>query len=382
MKKILFIGPLPPPYAGPEIATKLFLDSDLQKRFDIIHLNTTVRKSNAQKGKIDLTGLVGLIKFLVRLIYLQIRHRPEIVYYPITATLIGWIRDSACIIISTLLSNKIVIHLRAGHFRLFYEHSHPKIKKWIKFLLNRCTLVIVQSNKLRNQFQGLVRDEKIQVLYNAVSCNDFSNLSLLSKNRSTYKVLFLGHLSYAKGYCTVLKAIPIIVKEFRNIEFQFAGTKKIKETNIFYDQVTGQKLCFENPDEIYNKYIRANRLDSHVHYLGNVYGNDKMQLFANADIFILPSYSEGFSLSVLEALASGLVVVTTPVGALGEIIEDGNNGFTIKPGDVMALAENIIYLLQNDYKRKAMGYYNKQFARNHFDISIIAQQLGDFFDKI
>ena len=74
-------------------------------------------------------------------------------------------------------------------------------------------------------------------------------------------------------------------------------------------------------------------------------------------------------------------MVTTPVGALGEIVEDGRNGFTIKPGDVTALSEKILHLLQNQDKRKAMGYYNREYVRNHFDISIIAQQLGDIFDR-
>lgn len=71
-------------------------------------------------------------------------------------------------------------------------------------------------------------------------------------------------------------------------------------------------------------------------------GREKVDLFQSAMIYILPSYGENLPFSLLEAMALGLPVVTTPVGAIPEIVKDGQNGFLVEPGDVRALASSVI----------------------------------------
>lgn len=380
--RVLFVGPYPPPYAGPEVGTKLLLESALKERFRLIHLNTNVRKSNADKGKINATLLAGFVVFVARLKMKIFRHWPTIVYYPITATLIGWVRDSACILISRCFGRKMVIHLRGGHFRIFYEDQNGLVKLWIRFLLNRCELVLVQAAALRKNFQGLVPDEKIKVLYNAIDCADFQMTPIVKTDDRKMRVLFVGHLSFAKGYCDLLKAVPLILMQHPEVVFQFAGTKIKKSSNVFFNQLTGERLINEDPDEVFNEEIASRQLEEKTEYLGIISGETKRSIFHSADIFVLPSYSEGFSLAILEAITAGLAVVTTPVGASAEIVLEGQYGYLVKPGDIHELSKKILFLLNNPEKLVEICRANREYARNSFDIARISGILGDYFDQI
>src|SRR5437667_12536943 len=76
-------------------------------------------------------------------------------------------------------------------------------------------------------------------------------------------------------------------------------------------------------------------------YLGPVPMNRRAVFFKQADFFVLPTYAEGMPVSVIEAMAAGLPVITTPVGGTPELITEGVEGWMVEPGDVGALAEKI-----------------------------------------
>ena len=82
--------------------------------------------------------------------------------------------------------------------------------------------------------------------------------------------------------------------------------------------------------------------------MGIVSGHEKLNLMRKSWLLALPSYSEGFSRSVLESMAAGIPILTTPVGANKDIIVSGYNGILVDPGDVESLAKNIINLIISD----------------------------------
>src|ERR1051325_5918869 len=82
--KVMFVGPYPPPYSGPELGMKQFLESELAARFRIKFLKTNFRASNADKAKIGITAAFWTMIFHLRLLRNLILFRPRITYYPIT----------------------------------------------------------------------------------------------------------------------------------------------------------------------------------------------------------------------------------------------------------------------------------------------------------
>ncbi len=377
--KVLFIGPYPPPYAGPEMGMKLFLDSSLKDEFQIFFLNTNVRKSNATKGRVNFTLFLAFFRFVFSLLYMIIRYRPALAYYPVTATQIGWIgRDIWCLVICRLLRVKCVIHLRGSHFRLNYEQFHPLVRRLVRWSCKTVSAAIVQAECLRDQFEGLTPDERIKVLYQAIDTSEYDNPDLDDYQRG--KILFLGHLTKAKGYIDILRCMESVVANCSEAHFYFAGTIFKGEPNVFFNEYTGAPLVYEDP-YIMREEIQSGPLNEHYHELGMISGDELINHLRSADILALPSYSEGFSRAILEAMSLGKPIIFTPVGAHAEIMKHKVNGLMSEPGDIGQLFENIKRLLQNQNMRRWIAEHNYRYTREMFDITVVAKELSDIINE-
>ncbi len=377
--RLLFIGPYPPPYSGPEMGMRLFLESSLKDEFQIFFLNTNVRKSNATKGRFDFTAFLAFFRFVFSLLYMIIRYRPALAYYPVTATQVGWIgRDLWCLAICRILRVKCVIHMRGSHFRLNYERFNPIAKRLVRWSCKTASTVIVQAECLKQQFDGLVPNDRIKVLYQAIDTSKYDNPDLDNYQRG--KILFLGHLTKAKGYIDLLRCMESVVANFPEAHFYFAGTIRKVERNIFFNQYTGKPLLTEDP-YIVREAIQSGPLKEHYHELGMINGDELMNHLRNTDIFALPSYSEGFSRAMLEAMSVGKPIIYTPIGAHSEIMKNEENGLMSEPGDIRQLSENIKRLLQDQNLRRRIAEHNYRYTRERFDIIIIAKELSGIFNR-
>lgn len=343
--KVLAVVPLPPPFTGPENATALLLNGE--HPFDLRVINTNYRRSPEARGIPGIAGALSLVRLIALLAARLAWWRPRLVYYPVTATRLGWVRDSGVIILSRLFRARILLHFRGGHFGFFLADTDPVTRLVVKYCLGLASGMIVQAERLRPMFAGLVK--KMYVLPNPA----------LGFPEAPYprprRVLFVGHLSFAKGYTTLLRAIPLVLADVPDAMFVMVGWPKKRETNIFRDATTGKRLVPEEPGVVFQKEIADNGLSGALEFHRDVQGEEKARIFNSARVFVLPSYSEGFSVALAEALSAGLVSVLTPVGAGPEIINDGQEGFFVQPGDHRGLAEKIVLLLRDDTLAEKMG---------------------------
>ena len=353
---------------------RLFLKSALANDFKITFLCTNVRSSNENKGRLDGRMALAFVRFFSRLIWLLAKKKPRVVYYPVTATELGWIgRDAFCILLCRLFGAKVVIHLRAGHFGHNFQHFTWLGKKLTRLACRYVQTAIVQARTLRAQFDGLISTERIRVLYQAIDSGEYDNEQI--DDFQVGKIVFLGHLTHAKGFCDTVRAIPLVVRKHGFAHFHFAGTMRGVERNIVFNQVTGTRLRPSDPCEVEQEILSSN-WKSHYHNLGVVDGSSKMELLRSADVVVLPSYSEGFSRSLVEAMSVGKPIVFTPVGAHGEIF-DQRMGVCVQPGDVEELAAAIERLLTDRRARMEIAHHNYRFVRKTFDINIVSAQLGE-----
>jgi len=372
--KVLFVGPYPPPYAGPELGMKLFLESSLRSKYEIIFLNTNVHQSNVDKGRMDMKAVLAFFRFFFLLIVLVLRHRPRLVYYPVTATQFGWLgRDFGCLMICWLFRIKTVIHLRCGHFNLNYSLFNPLVKRMVRFACGTVSVALVQANCLRDQFEGLVDKNRIKVLYQAIDTSEYDNPEI--EDYQVGKILFMGNMTKAKGFLDLVHAIEFVVSKHPEANFYFAGTLRKGEQNVFHDQTTSERLTYEDPFVVHNEITRS-PYKNHYHTLGVISGDEKIDLLRSSDIFVLPSYSEGFSRALLEAMCVGKPVVCTPVGAHREVIHNAVQGLLVKPGNVSELASCICRLLEDRELRDKIAHTNYRQVRENFDITSIAKQFS------
>lgn len=102
---------------------------------------------------------------------------------------------------------------------------------------------------------------------------------------------------------------------------------------------------------------------------------DAFRYLSAFDVFILSSVKEGFPFAVIEAMAAKLPIVTTRVGAISEIIEDGKNGLLVEPGDPQAMADKIKEILDNSHLQKELGIQAHQTVLFKFELDKMVKQI-------
>jgi glycosyltransferase involved in cell wall biosynthesis len=121
-------------------------------------------------------------------------------------------------------------------------------------------------------------------------------------------------------------------------------------------------------------------LAGEVHFLGP--RRDVPDLLKAMDIFVLPSYSEGVSLALLEAMAAGLPVIATEVGGLPEVVEHEKTGLLIPPRDVEALAGALGRLLADPAWARQLGANARAHVRKHFSLDRLGREINEIYEEL
>jgi glycosyltransferase involved in cell wall biosynthesis len=116
--------------------------------------------------------------------------------------------------------------------------------------------------------------------------------------------------------------------------------------------------------------------------LGWLGQEEKHAALARARVFLLPTYFEGMPVAVLEAMAHGLPVVTTPVGDVPDAITDGYNGFLIPPGDVDAIVDRVSRLLDDPGLAERLGTQARERIREVYDVQVVLPRLYAIYDAL
>ncbi|MEH7385237.1 glycosyltransferase family 4 protein [Bacillus sp. JJ1521] len=193
---------------------------------------------------------------------------------------------------------------------------------------------ITVSNRLK---QSLVLDynadpNKISVIYNGIESKSFQEISKRNYQKTDGYILFLGRVTGQKGPDDFLKAAQILLSERDDIRFMIAGDgdllKRLK------------------------RRAKRWRIYDRIEFTGSVYGDQVLDCYEKAIIFVLPSVSEPFGITVLEAMASGLpTIISTNTGA-GEVVK---HVIYVEPNQPNELAQAIITLLNNPQLRQTLG---------------------------
>lgn len=166
------------------------------------------------------------------------------------------------------------------------------------------------------------------------------------------KIIVVGSHSYNKGYDLLLEAWQIVISKHPDWQLEIYGKVDIDRSFIkmAYDLHLASSVTFFEPiKNIRDKYIKS-------------------------AIMVLPSRSEGFGMVLIEAMACGVPCVSfdCPHGP-ADIITNGVDGFLVKNGDVQALAEKIVFLIENENLRKKMGVVVRENVKRYLPENIVPQ---------
>ena len=341
MTRVLMWVPLPPPYAGPEVASQL-LGEALRAHLPELRIESaTLRSDNLSKGRFDVAGLVAFGGGYTR--FVRAVRSVDLVYLVAAANTVGSLRDAALIASARALGRRVAVHLRGGRYAEFYAEANPALQAVLRRAWGAADLAIVQAPRLATMFAEAAPHVRIEVLPNGLPARTYAPKQ--TYDRDSLRILFVGHLIASKGFDDLLVA--------------FRQLRRARPEAVL--------VCAGE--------ARATISEPGVEHVGIVTGAAKAELFMKADLFVLPSYSEGFSLALLEAMFHGLPIITTNVGAAPDVIAN-DHGILVEPGDITALAAALERLAADPALREAMGRRNAREARDRYELDDVARRLA------
>lgn len=363
-RRVLVFGATTPSVGGIATFISHTVNSRLRERFDFFLFDPS---QHAPKGKTVLSK--AIFKSVAWLRYLRVlkKHAPEIVHMHTSGYTGFWI-TAVFLFVTAIFPAKIVIHIHRGDFAAFYKGSSWLGKWLIGCTLRRCSRVVILSKRWIPFFGALASPSGIRVLQNCVPV-DGSTRSARTCRRVEgpwpQSVLFMGTLCRAKGVLDLAKAIPIVRATNPGVIFTFAGEPPTEADKVELDRLTADGVA-----------------DGYVTFLGIIAGRTKLERLLQSDIFVLPSYSEGLPYAMMEAMASGLPIVASAVGAIPDVVTDHANGFLIQSGDHVSLANKILLLLNNHSLRRDIGTNNRRKIAEQYNIDTMINQLEELYAGI
>ena len=242
-----------------------------------------------------------------------------------------------------------------GPFLKAMENSYYRKKRHF--------ITVSQWGKDTFQKYQNIPSDKVRVIYNGVDSSIFTPEN--SKYSDIYfpdladittlKILFLSRLTNSKGINNLIKAIPKVIRTI-DAHFIIAGAGK----RIFID----------------------NSFKKNYSYLGYVSHEKTPFLYPSTDIFILPSFSENFPLSVLESMASQNAVIASNVGGIPEMIQTNQNGLLIPPGDPDSIAHGLIELGENISFREKLSRNARNSVIEKFNWKNASLETKKYYEEV
>tara|TARA_B100001971_G_C18176955_1_gene530470 strand:- start:127 stop:1212 length:1086 start_codon:yes stop_codon:yes gene_type:complete len=350
--KVLFIAPLPPPMTGNSLAAKTLFDYlNINHNVEIIHL----RKDSFVQGFNSINRLLQIGNVLKDV--WRKNQGADVIYLSISQSPAGNLRDVLIYLICYKKLEKTIIHLFGGAGMKSIVDKNGIQYKLNKFFFRQLKGAIVEGQIQASTLSKLMPSKIIHIVPNFAEDYLFvSEKEIINKfsNKTPLKILFLSNMLFGKGHNELVDAY-ISLKD----------DKKEKVEIIFVGE-------FESENHK-DRFLK--RIDEHkglVYYGNFVSGKKKKALYSKSHIFCLPTYFpyEGQPISILEAYATGCVVITTNHSGIPDIFCDKVNGFEVLKKSVNSLKLVIEEIIKNNDSLVETAISNRNVAYNKYRTSI------------
>lgn len=359
MKKILVLGHYPPPFIGPAIATKIIEESDLKRKFDL-HIFPINGKNINNLGKFRILKLFFNLRLYWNYFFKLLKTRFDLILIPISQTTIGFIKDSIFIIIASLLSRKIVVQLRGSNWENWLKSSWNTTNIYVHFIMKLTDGGIVLGEKLKYLFSDYYQPDLIFSIPNGC---DIKLKKRKSKN-DKFRILYIGNLQSSKGIIEVVNAMKYIQKFNLNVQLKVAGRWRDEDT---------QKYCLD--------MCKKNQLP--IKFYHEVDHTNKYEFYAEADLFVFtPREPEGHPWVIVEALGSGLPIISTDKGVISDSVINMENGFIVDSNNPEAISNKILELYYDKNLLKAMKEKSREIYSKNYTEAILVENFSNCFNTL
>ena len=320
-RRIVMLGTAFDTMGGISSVVNVYRAAGLFERWPVTYIAT--HRDGSKFAKLNRAGC-AVMQFL-RLLIL----RRVLAVHVHTSSRASFWRKGIFFLLAGAFRVPIILHLHGGNFDQYFDKVGSYRKRIIRFAFNHVAAVIALSDEWRKWM--LSRFGKVNVF---VAFNPVAIPAPVTDEREAATLLFLGQFGQRKGIYILLAAVAKLAGEFPTLRLLAGGDGELEQVR---------------------EMANALGIKDRVEILGWVKGAAKDALLARSTIYVLPSYAENLPMSVLEAMAAGMPVISTPVGGIPSAIEHGVEGYLVTPGDSDALAEAIRGLLVDRDACRQMG---------------------------
>jgi glycosyltransferase involved in cell wall biosynthesis len=227
------------------------------------------------------------------------------------------------------------------------------------------SLVLCISDFTRAQLMALAEPRywpKLDVVHCGVDLEQYTPTDACAHGSTRFEILCVGRLSPEKGHLVLLDAVAELARERLDVHVTFVGDGPLRDA--------------------LEAHARALSIEHRVTFAGAVGQDDMPAFFRAADVLCQPSFNEGIPVVLMEAMASGLPVVSTDVGAIDELVVDGASGFLVTAARPSALAAALRRLAGSPELRAAMGAHGRETVEERFDVAASAREIERRFREL
>jgi glycosyltransferase involved in cell wall biosynthesis len=359
MARLLILGPSLKLYGGVSNYIRL-LDKQIDKeKFEIKYL--VIGKSESFWKNVFYPLLI-LIQF-VKLKKILKDFRPELIHLNPSLNTIAIFRDFLFLKSIKKEGFPVLLFIHGWQENIGKKFHSIFWKHYFRTRLEMANAIVILANKFKKDLVELgINANKIYVSSTMVESEKFT--SLYRTFDPPYTLLFCSRIEKSKGVFQLLDASPKILNLFPRSTFIFIGggkdLKKLKKKS--------KELGIEN----------------RVLFTGYISEEKKKMIFKTSHLFIFPSYhGEGFPTVILEAMAAGMPIITTPIAGLADAIENSREGLLLNNiPSAIEIDNKIIQLLEAPGKMQKMSEYNISKIKEKYDVEIVSKKIFDIYDDL
>ena len=343
--KVLMVGPDRSVHGGISGVVNNYFDAGLDQMIDLSYIGTMVEGTKLKKL---LQAAKAYIWFIAKI------PKYDIVHVNVASDS-SYFRKSIFIRTAKTCHKKIVIHQHGGNFPEFYgKELSLRGKQRVQKVLSMGDAFLVLGTAWKDFFGTIIEQDRITILPDAIRISEYEE-----KQYGRHRILYLGRLCKTKGIGELLTIMPKLRERYPDVQLYLAGIWEDKELQE-----------------------QADALREYVTDLGWISGTEKQRHLRECDIFVMPSYFEGQSVSILEAMVNSCAVVASRTGGIPDMIIEGKTGLFADPKDTKTLADGLLKLLADPELCRRLGENARRKAEEEFSIDNNIKQLLAVYEAI
>jgi glycosyltransferase involved in cell wall biosynthesis len=356
---VVILGPHRAAVSGVSTHVNLLMDSTLGGEFDLVHFQ--VGSEGREEGPVG--RLLRLLASPFVLFATILFRHASVVHINTSLNTRAYWRDLAYLAVAKLLRARVLYQVHGGALPENFFARSKLLTAFLRWTLELPDLVVVLAQCELASYRRFVPDQDVVALPNGIDCRPFASVpTVLSREDHPLRLIYIGRIAREKGLYETLQGVRLAHELGVDARITVVGGGA-EEPRL-------------------RRYAHALGIGSRVTFAGPVFGEDKVGLLAGADLMLLPSYSEGLPYALLEAMAAGVPVIATPVGAIPDVVADGIHGLLVPPRNGKAIAEALLVLAGDRERLSWMSRACRRRILAAYSIERLAAELRLVYEEL